>query len=475
MASSGVLTGCEPASGPPDVDGILVRVFGDLAGIEPYTYKLEPDNVYGPIRSSSATEAELELSAHAAGVVQLCVIDPGYSVIGRTDFELDPSLEAPVEPPGAGPLELAGIELAGAAVPFAGVLADVTIRHGRTGYFDSPSPSTCTLTFVGVDRSFTRKFRLGSELVVTATDGETEAPRFTGRLTDATLVLDELTANAVASSRTFSGYTIGAGDWPAEPWSSRVARAFDEAGIGDALVLELGLFDPLLVARVGEPVTLLDYLGALVAMVDAATADLEDGRTLVQAIDSRSQANRYALDPAEVGFAPDWTIQLPESNIVAVSYGDPASSSSVTVRDQASVDELGPITATIATTVADLADATSIGNQRLARNAYPHWAIGDAPLLYGRRLPIGSPLELSELPSSAPASPWTPILEGWTDRVVSNGEELTWTMELALSDPLLSGLTLAWEGIPVEPDYLWETIDQTVAWRDALSLGDLAA
>jgi hypothetical protein len=48
-------------------------------------------------------------------------------------------------------------------------------------------------------------------------------------------------------------------------------------------------------------------------------------------------------------------------------------------------------------------------------------------------------------------------------------------MELALSDPLLSGLTLAWEGIPVEPDYLWETIDQTVAWRDALSLGDLAA
>jgi hypothetical protein len=473
MASSGVLTGCEPASGPVDVAN-LVRVFGDLAGTDPFTYKLEPDNSYGPIRSHSATEAELEVFPHAAGVVQLCVIDSGYAVLGRTDFELDPNLAPPVEPPGAGPLELAAIELAGEAVPFAGVLADVTIRHGRTGYFDSPSPSTCTLTFLGVTRAFTRKFRLGSELVVTATDGETEAPRFTGRLTDATLVLDELTANAVASSRTFSGYTIGAGDWPAEAWSSRVARAFDEAGL--ELVLELGLFDPLLVARLGEPVTLVDYLGQLVGMVDAATADLEDGRTLVQAIDSRSQANRYALEPAEVGFAPDWTIQLPESNIVTVSYGDPASSSSVTVRDQASVDELGPITAAIATTVANLADATSIGNQRLARNAYPHWAIGDAPLLYGRRLPIGSPLELSELPSSAPASPWTPILEGWTDRIVSTGEELAWTMELALSDPLLSGLTLAWEGIPVDdPAFLWETIDQTVAWRDALSLGDLAA
>ena len=46
-------------------------------------------------------------------------------------------------------------------------------------------------------------------------------------------------------------------------------------------------------------------------------------------------------------------------------------------------------------------------------------------------------------------------------------------MDLALSDPLLSGLTLSWEGVPVDAAHHWNTINQTVAWRDALVLSDL--
>jgi hypothetical protein len=163
---------------------------------------------------------------------------------------------------------------------------------------------------------------------------------------------------------------------------------------------------------------------------------------------------------------------LPDANVVTVTYGD-GGSSSVTARDDASVALYGPIPQTIATALKTVADANAVATQRLSRGAYAHWSTPATSLLYGRRLAIGTPMTLSSLPPAAPYSPWGPVLEGWTDRIVSDGEELVWTMELALSDPLLSGLTLSWNGVPVDAAHRWNTIDQTVAWRDALTLGDL--
>jgi hypothetical protein len=551
-------------------------------------------------------------------------------------LELDaPALLAP------GALSITSITLDGVALDLADVLADVTIRHGRAGYFDEASPATCTLELLGVDRAFTRPFRLGSLLVVNATDGSTIAPRFTGRLTDATLDLDTLSATAVGRLRELPGYTVGTVDYPEEAWSSRVTRAFREAGLAgtnlvlnpdleastagwvgwspgttqpvlgrsnepqhvksggyalfmtlqntdatpqfamvwgndpapipctagqrfrvrvyasglyglaigvrdngggfagpdnrpdlweaieglhftgyngvqlggiytvppgttsiqlgvgiavpagttyyaaadlwelfpleeDVLVLQAGAaFDPVLVARPAEPVALDTYLGELATTVESAVADLPDGRILVQAIAARTLAGLYALDPAEVAYAPTWEQRLPDSNIVTVGYGDPAAPApaSLTVRDDASVDLYGPIDVAIATTIKSATDAATMGGNRLARNAYAHWTVAGAPLLVGRRLSIGQALELDELPPAAPFDPWTPILEGWTDSIVSDGQELDWTMALDLSDPLRSGLALPWNAVPAGD--LWNTINAALQWRDALTLSDL--
>lgn len=371
----------------------------------------------------------------------------------------------------AGALALTSITLDGVALDLDDVLADVTIRHGRAGYFDSASPSTCQLSLLGVPRSFTRPFRLGSELIVIASDGVTAAPRFTGRLTDGDLVGDELTAIAVARLRTLSGYTVGAVAYPEESWSARVTRAFTEAGLAASLELAAGAFNPTLLARAAEPITLAAYLDELAETVESAVADRPDGRILVQAINARSSSGSVALSPAEVAYAPGWVMRLPAANVVAVSYGSPEATVSAT--DAASVALYGPISTTIPTELKNAADASSMANARLSRAAYARWTTPATTLLFGRRLELGKPVGLSSLPPAAPFSSWSPTLEGWTDRIVSDGEELVWTMELALSDPLLSGLTFSWEGVPVDAAHRWDTINQTVAWRDALTLSDL--
>lgn len=538
----------------------------------------------------------------------------------------------PALPRTGGPLNITSITLNGVALDLHDVLADVTIRHGRTGYYDAASPSTCTITLLGVDRAFTRPFQLGALLVVNATDGTAVRPAFTGRLTDADLELDTLTAIAVGRLRTLSGYPVGPGSYPEERWSYRVQRLFQDAGLssaslldngdfetniagwsanGDApgltatrytgwsrrggaslrvlstggapgsnyggayhpggmpvapgqtvtttltlktfvtspyfyvrlviyltgggaeyyyspsypgaagqeqqivsvstvmpalasqvdlylfsysnnagqidwavddvqvrlssspavLKLEPGPFDPLLVEKTfTEQSTVAAYLAELAEDVQAAVADLPDGRILVQAIGSRTLTTATPLDPAEVAYAPNWQQRLPGANIVAVTYGDPEASVSVT--DSASVAIYGPIRADYQTTIKSSTDATTMANNRLARDAYARWTIPMCALLYGRRFGVGEALWLTELPPAAPFDPWAPILEGWTDRIVSDGDELTWTMELALSDPSLSGLgLLAWSD--VTSTLHWNTIDPTVAWRDALSLDDL--
>jgi len=366
------------------------------------------------------------------------------------------------------------IVLAGATIPLASVLADVTIHHGRQDVNDEPTASTCQLTFHDVTHAFAKGFRVGDTLTVTVRDGAAPAlPRFTGRITDASLDVDELTAIATAKLSTLSQYVIGAtGTWPVEAWSARVSRCFAEAGLSSDLVLqpEPG-FDPPLAARdsaTAGPTTLADYLTFLAPMIGAAVTDQRDGKILVQAIGARTLGAATSLDPALVEYAPVWTQALPAGNIVTVRYtGD--QSESVTVQDDSSIAVYGKRPRTIDTSFTASADATARAQSALARGSFSHWNIPAAPVLAGLDLSVGQPISLSSMPPASPEDPWQPILEGWTDTITRDD----WRMDLALSDPLVSGLLLPWNAIP--SSYLWNSINQTVVWRDALSLADLGA
>ncbi len=365
------------------------------------------------------------------------------------------------------------VTLDGVALELDDVLADVSIHHGREQLVDEPTATSCQLTIRNVGAGVARDFRVGVSLVVTAEDAgraSLSVPRFTGRVTDAALDVDELTVVAVGRLATLGQYAIGASSWPAEPWSARVRRLFTEAGLDAILDLQADAsFDPVLAPRdpatAGET-TLGDYLAYVAPMVGAAVTDRPDGLILVQAIGARSLEGYLALDPADVAYAPAWEQVLPAGNIVTVRYtGD--QSESVTITDQASVDHYGRRPRTIDTSFVELADATTRATEALARGAWSRWQIPEAPILRPLELTIGEPVEISAMPEASPFDPWTPIVEGWTDTITRD----EWTMRLALSDPLASGLGLPWNIVPAGE--LWTTIDQLIPWRDAVALADL--
>lgn len=364
------------------------------------------------------------------------------------------------------------VELDGAAIPLEGILADLTVHHGRGDISDEPMATTCQLTLLDVPKATVDAFEVGQELVVTVSDdgGATSSPRFTGTVTDARLDVNDLTVIAAGGLSKLQLYVIGDVPWPVESWTARVTRAFTEAGLLDRLQLEPDpLFDPQLAARdpaTADTTTLGDYLAFLCAMVGALVSDRMNGDIFVQAVGARTLEGAFELDPDDVAYAPGWVQELPRGNIVTVRYtGD--QSESVTVQDSSSIALYGERPETIDTAFVNVSDATYRANLRLGRGAHAHWNMPEAPILRGLELELGAPIFLDHMPAASPSQPWTPILEGWTDTITGDD----WTMTLSLSDPLLSGLTLPWVAVPL--DIAWDEVDPATDWTEALTLEDL--
>lgn len=377
-------------------------------------------------------------------------------------------------------LTLAGITLDGVALNLDDVLADVTIRHGRTGFFDSASPSTCQVTLVGVDRATSSAVTLAQTLVVNVSDGTTTFPRFTGRTTDATLERDQLTLVAVGALARMQSSDWDAGmTLPATSWTVRVYYTLLHCqGVGTAQLVQdptTPLGNPPLaaqaVAQRASPSpwellsSYLDYLGATVA-------DLPDGRILVQPAESRTTASAVAIPPSDVLYTPTWVMVLPGANEVwfDVDTADQAHGLDAASRTQYGLREL-----TFETTIVPGGGHSNYLAQAMVdRQAKPAWVIEAATLLSGRPLAIGQPLHFTGFPPAAPHGSWTAIVEGWTDRIVSAGERLDWTIELSLSDPKLSGLGAAaikWDEAP--SDLTWDSANPATSWDAALTLDDL--
>jgi hypothetical protein len=356
------------------------------------------------------------------------------------------------------------------------VLAQLTIRHGRGSVVDDPTASTCTLVLRDPTRAFTVAGLVGKSLAVDVIDNPELPPgpanrvqaRFRGQITDADLSdpdLQVIAAGPVAAlRRAGSVSTVG---WPAEPWSARVQRFLTAAGVTAFTVNADPGFDPLIEPPPEAEISIGNYLGELAATVGAAVYDSSSGSIVVDAIGARGAPTRVGaidVDPLNALYSPVWKQALGDVvNSVTVLYG-PDRSSSKTVSDSASADLYGGARTEISTTITAEADAQHRAESRLARMSTPRWTMQPVTLVEASPAPyqIGFRVHLTELPPSAPFASWTPVLEGWADRI--DGD--SFSMELVVSDPLFSGLYARWD--EAAPTFLWSDAAPALAWADVL-------
>jgi hypothetical protein len=367
------------------------------------------------------------------------------------------------------------IRLDGVELELDAVLASCSIIHGRSAIYDEPTASTCSITLRDPSRAFTRAFQVGADLAIDidANSGRPGtpphiAPRFRGRVSDASLDDPDLTvtgAGRLAELRRAGSVNTEA--WPAQSWSARVETLLDTAGVTDYVVWRDPLYDPLLEPPPEADISIGAYLAELAQTVGAAVYDDIDGTIVVQAIGRRLFDNQVPipLDPLDVLYSPVWKQALDVTNSVSVLYG-PDRQTSASVSDPASADRYGASRVEIPTTIADVDDARARAQLRLDRGAYPTWTLDPVHLLWAddhAPFELGRRVHLPNLPASAPFPSWTPVLEGWVDRV--DGD--TFAMDLLVSDPVASGFYARWldGGAATQ----WAQLAPALAWRDVFT------
>lgn len=386
-------------------------------------------------------------------------------------------MEAVAEPLAA--IGLASITLDGTPVPLSEVVADVTIRHGRTGFFDSASASTCQIILTGVTRAFVNSLTPGAKLVVNHDSGTgTAAPRFTGTVTDmSTDGHSELTLQAVGILSTVGSKIVQNGPYSAQTWTARVDTVLTAVTVAIPHVIGVPippLGNPPLAALtvvLNDEPTVADWLDSMIGYMGAAVADMPDGKLLVQPANSRTTVSATNVLPSDVLYAPEWVQVMPGYNDV---WFDADTAGSAHGMNSAAQAKYGIRRIDFETTISDPGYSADLAAKMAARQGMPKWVIEGATLLSGHLFTIGQPLRFSGFPAAAPHSSWVGILEGWTDHIYSDGDVLRWTMDVALSDPALSGVgtsAIQWDQSP--SDISWDTSNPATSWDNALTIDDL--
>jgi hypothetical protein len=360
------------------------------------------------------------------------------------------------------------VEIAGSPIAADLVVADLTIRSGRTRAEDGISPATATLELL-TPAPAGGSISIG-DLVVVGVDGR---PRFTGRISEIT--------SATSSSGGSLWTVVAAGgsarmgrilvDLPlaAASASGRAIALLEGAGY----VADVRGGDGIGLAAYGEagdaPVTLSSVLDAIAKDTGAVIADQPDGSILVQFLDSRLSDDRFTPDPAQTHVDVEWVQSDDLVNDCTVEYAGGA----VQADNADSIARWDPHTLRLQTGLADAAGATTRATSIVARLGSPVWECGAVetwdPLVLEHE--IGAVVTLAPLPASSPVGgSWSGVLEGWTDRYTPAADgtgELAASWQLAVSDLLHSSESVVW--MDVDADLRWMDVDPACSWSEAVS------
>jgi len=299
------------------------------------------------------------------------------------------------------------------------------------------------------------------------------APRFRGQVTDLALEwvdgVPQLQVVGAGNLARISRRKVGYGDWPSESWADRVDRVMGEAEWSLYAQDTPRLTGLMVAARAAGETTVNAQLADLAESAGAAICDTPDGTIWIQPLAARqpitSDPAPLEIPPDRVAYAPAWQEILDVVNVVAVAYGPEEDSHTQTSRNEDSVDAYGERTSDVGGTLATEADAGTRGAELVGRRGYPRWVMPGCDVLGVFTPRIGEAVLIASLPAPSPVgSQWGPVVEGWVDQM--DGPD--WTTSLVLSDPVASGVSLAWMELP--PTLIWNELDPAARWEDAYSL-----
>jgi len=366
------------------------------------------------------------------------------------------------------------VAIAGHAIDPALVVADVTIRSGRSRSDDALSASSATIDLVTPDPAGV-SVSIADALVVTV-DGR---PRFTGKVSEIQrATLDD------PNSSTYTIVGIGPiGRLPrvqiplplaATNARARAAAILSTAGI--PAVLEGGdTYALAAYGTAGDPPAGADQiLSALMNDTGAIAMDLGDGSVLVQFLDSRLSDEAWTPDPDRTHVDLEWEMTDDLVNDITVEWPGGAT---VNSSSTSSVSKYGRLASSLSTGLGSLGAAQQRATSIIARLAFPAWRLGKVetwdPGVMDHQ--IGAVVTIAPLPASSPitGSAWEGVLEGWTDHYGPDADGiLSGTWELALSDRQHSSEGLAWQNVS-PPTLKWNQVNPETSWSEAVSNGDL--
>lgn len=369
------------------------------------------------------------------------------------------------------------VEIGGTAWDPGEVLADVTIRHGRSSWGEEPNASSASLTLWDAPKDLPATIGVGRSLVLLDQLGD---PRFTGTITDASATFPDpqlgarIALTAVGALAGLGRRTVGLEDYPQEVATMRAKRLFSAAGIALTGRVECPpAHDYLVAARPAKAVSALEALTELANTLGAVLFDTPSGEVVIQALHDRPLHLPHEIPAHRCAYAPTWRMAWEVENVVSVKWAG----GTVTDRDPASVTAWGEREGKIETSLATDHDARARALDRLIRLANPRWQLPEVvtdllPTEFPGLEPGDLALVATDQVAGLPLPGYPMVIEGWQDQQ----RGATWTTTFHLSDGLMSFAGLAWKDIPpADPRFTWAAIDQATIWTNALTLSDLEA
>ncbi|MGI9116387.1 MAG: hypothetical protein ACR2JV_01970 [Gaiellales bacterium] len=378
---------------------------------------------------------------------------------------------------------ITGVYFGGSSVDLNTIAYDCSITIGRRDHTTAYAPSSCRMTFYDVVATPYTAL-VGKTLRVQGAGYKL----FGGYITDVRLTVATATSGArcdiiaAGPSSRLGLITVGGSGYAAQTIANRCAAIANDVTSQDATftfanetgtdegTYTLSAYSSGATTATTALQNTLDFVNG--CLYDNPYGGGETGRVSYFTPDC-SVVSTLTPASSSILFAPTFEQSGQIINDVTVNYNTGTILRSSTL----SQTLYGKRSQTVTTTIDNATHATDLADELIARVRRPRWAISDVTIeqplagsetLYTR---IGGKFTITNLPTGAPRSTYTGIVQGWEHRIASNKFRTTFY----LADPNDVGLALLWNEIPSTSAYRWNTIDPNVIWDNALTIADITA